>query len=271
MMKNVRNTIVWLLFILVAVVFFSCKRTTKAGADEIVINGKLTNSAGKIIWLSEFDGKRMHNIDSAHVEENESFSFKIKPKYAGFFIVSIHKNDDAFLIGNKGETIMLTGDADHLSSSWNARGSDETKRYLAYWNVSRKQLKQIDSLTVLFRSIRMEPDNLGLRIRIDSIFNAIMEKKREDATHFIIKNPGALASLLVIDAKFAKLPLFYEERDINYFKMLDSGLSKTYPGNPLEVNFHERVQRILKNIKYHQQNNRLLPPGDLSPSYAPNR
>jgi len=271
MMEKVRNTFVWFLLIIVTVVFVSCKRTPNAGADEIVINGKLTNSAGKIIWLSEFDGKSMHNIDSAHVEEDESFSFKFKPEYAGFFIVSIHKNDNAFLIGNKGETIMLTGDADHLSSSWNAKGSNETKRYLTYWNVSRKQLKQIDSLTVLFRSIHTEPDNLSMRIRMDSIFNALMEKQREDATHFINKYPGALASLLVIDAKFSKLPLFYEERDINYFKMLDSGLSKTYKGNPIVVNFHERVQQILKSIKNHQQNNRLLPPGDLSPSYTPNR
>jgi len=271
MMENVKNTIVWFLFILVTIVFVNCKRTTKAGPDEIVINGKLTNSSGKIIWLSEFDGKKMHSIDSVHIEEDDLFSFSIKPKYAGFFIVSSRKNDNAFLTGNMGETIMLSGDANHLSSTWNAKGSDETSLYLSYWNVSRKQIKQIDSLTVLFRSIHMDSDNLASRIRMDSIFNAIMEKQREDATHFIKKNPGALASLLVIDAKFSKLPLFYEERDINYFKMLDSGLSKTYKGNPMVINFHERVQQILKRIKNNQQNNRLLPPGELSPSYKPNR
>jgi hypothetical protein len=271
MMKNVSNTIVWFLLFLVAVVFFSCKRTNRAGEDEIVINGKLTNSAGKIIWLSEFDGKRMHIIDSAYIEADEFFSFKIKPKYAGFFIVSLLKNDDAFLIGNKGETIMLTGDANHLASSWNARGSDETKLYLTYWDATRNQLKHIDSLTILFRSIRMDPDNMTLRIRTDSIFTSIMERQREDATHFINKNPGALASLLVINAKFLRQPLFYEERDINYFKMLDSGLSLTYPGNPLEIDFHNRVKQILKSIKNHQLNNRLLPPGELSPSYTPNR
>ena len=271
MMENMRNTIVWFLFILITIVFVNCNRTSKAGPDEIIINGKLTNSIGKIIWLSEFDGKKMHSIDSAHIEEDELFSFRIKPKYAGFFIVSFRKNDNAFLIGNKGETIILSGDADHLSSTWTAKGSDETKRYLSYWKVSRKQLKTIDSVTVLFRSILMDPDNLASRIRMDSVFNAIMEKQREDATHFINKNPGALASLLVINAKFSKQPLFYEERDINYFKMLDSGLSKTYPGNPLEVDFHNRVLQIQKRIKDHQKNNRLLPPGELSPSYTPNR
>ena len=271
MMENVRNTIVWFLLILITVVFVSCKKTPRAGADEIVINGKLTNSIGKMIWLSEFDGKKTHIIDSVNIEEDESFSFKIKPMYAGFYIVSSRKNDIAFLIGNKGETIMLSGDADHLSFTWNARGSDETTLYLNWWNVSRKQIKQIDSLTLLFRSIHMDPDNLASRIRLDSIFNALMEKQREDATHFINKNPGSLASLMVIDAKFSKLPLFYEERDINYFKMLDSGLSKTYKGNPLVIGFHERVQRILKRIKNHQQDNRLLPPGELSPSYKPNR
>ena len=271
MMEKVRNTLVWFLLILVAVVFVSCKKTTRAGADEIVINGKLTNSIGKMIWLSEFDGKKMHIIDSALVEEDELFSFLVKPKYAGFYIVSSRKNDNVFLIGNMGETITLTGDANHLSSTWNAKGSDETRLYLNYWNVSRKQLRQIDSLTVLFRSIHMNPESMVSRIRMDSVFNAIMETQRVAATRFINKNKGSLASLLVIDAKFSKIPLFYEERDINYFKMLDSGLSKTYKGNPMVVDFHERVQQILMRIKYHQENNRLLPPGELNPSYAPNR
>lgn len=270
-MEKVRNRFVWFLLILVTVVFFSCKRTTKAQADEIVINGKLTNSTGKMIWLSELDGNTMHIIDSVRIEEDELFSFRIKAKYAGFYIVSSRKNDYAILIGNTGETIMLTGDATHLLSTWNAKGSDETSLYLDYWNVSRKQLKQIDSLTFLFRSIHMSPEYMASRIRMDSIFNAIMEKQREDATHFINKNRGALASLLVINAKFSKIPLFYEERDINYFKMLDSGLSKTYKGNKLVVDFHNRVQQIIKRIKNHQETNHLLPPGDLSPSYTPNR
>ena len=270
-MEKVSNSIAWLLLILISIVSISCKRTARAQADEIVINGKLTNSTGKMIRLSEFDGTLSHVIDSVNIDDDESFSFRIKSKEAGFYIVSVRKNDNAVLIGNKGETIMLTGDATQLLSTWKAKGSAETKLYLDYWNVSRKQLKRVDSLTFIFRSSQITPEYLTTRIRLDSIFNAIMEKQREDATQFVNKNRGALASLLVINARFSRIPLFYEERDINYFKMLDSGLSKTYKDNKLVVNFHTRVEQLMKRIKNHQENNRLLPPGDKNPSYTPNR
>jgi len=270
-MEKVRNTILLVLLFLVSVVFVGCKRTAKAQADEVVINGKLTNSSGKIIWLSEFDGTTTHLIDSVQIEEDESFSFRTKVKYAGFYIVSLQKNDNAILIGDKGETITLTGEATHLSNTWKAKGSKETSLYFNYWNVSRQQLKRIDSITFLFRASQMNPEYMATRISLDSIFNSIMEKQREDATRFVTKNPASLASLLVINAKCSKNPLFYEERDVNYFKMLDSGLSKTYKDNKLVDNFHNRVEKIMKRIKNHQENNRLIPPGDLSPSYTPNR
>ena len=272
MMKKVKNGILWLILIIISSVFVSCKSTPEANSDEIVINCKLTNSAGRMIWLSQLEGNVVHLLDSVKIIGNEElFSFRIKTQTAGFYLVSSRKNDYAIIIGNKGETIKLTGDATQLSSTWNAKGSDETRLYLDYWKVSRKQQKRVDSLTFIFRSSHMTPEYLVTRIRLDSIFNAIMDERREAATRFVKENPGSLASLLVINVKFSKFPLFYAERDINYFKLLDSCLSKSYKGNKLVTDFHIRVQQILKNIKLHQESNRILPPGDLNPSFSPNR
>ena len=270
-MEKVKSSILWFILIIVSVFFVSCKRTPKAQSDELVINGKLTNSTGSMIWLSELDGRTVHLMDSVHIGDEGVFSFRIKTQNACFYIVSTRKKDYAIIIGNKGETIMLTGDATHLSSTWNAKGSKETRLYLDYWEESRKQLNRIDSLTFIFRSSHLSPEYMTTRIRLDSIFNAIMEKQRDAATSFVNENPGSLASLLVIDAKFPRNPLFNEVRDINYYKLLDSCLSKTYKDNKLVTDFHIRYQHIIKRIKLHQVNNRILPPGDLNPSLSPNR
>ena len=271
MMEKVKNIILCLILILVSINFVSCKRTPRAKSDELVINGKLTNSTGRMLWLSELNGKTGHLLDSVRLGSEGVFSFRIKTQKACFYLVSSRKNDYAILIGNKDETIMMTGDATQLSSTWNAKGSKETKRYLRYWDFSRKQLNKVDSLTIIFRSNNQSPAYMATRIRLDSIFNAIMETQRETATRFINENPGSLASLLVIDAKFPRIPLFNEVRDINYYKLLDSCLSITYKDNKLVTDFHIRVQHTLKRIKLHQVNNRVLPPGDLNPSFSPNR
>ncbi len=261
----------WIIFITLSIVVVGCHRSSKVGADEIIISGKLTNSAGKMIWLSEYDTHKMHVIDSALIEKDGLFGFRINTQEVGFYALSIQKNDYAIFIGNKGETINFTGDAENLSSTWQAKGSDETRLYLDYWNDTRKQLKRVDSLIFIFRSSHLIPESLSTRIKLDSIFNSIMERQREAATHFVKKNPGSLGSILVLDAKFSKIPLFNEGRDINYFKLVDSSLMKHYPGNNLTIDFHKRVQQIIKRIKNHANKNRILPPGELSPSYSPNR
>lgn len=270
-MGKVNKSILWIILIAVTAIFNSCKRTPEAKSDEIVINGKLTNSKGKMIWLSEFDGKDAHLIDSVLVGNEGIFSFRVKPRQAGFYLVASRMKDFALIIGNKGETIMLSGDAMNLASTWTAKGSEETHLYLDYWNVSRKQLKEADSLTFIFRSSQMTPEYLTTRIRLDSIFNALMDNQRDAATRFVKKNPGSLASLLVIDAKFSRMPLFDEVRDVNYYKLLDSCLSKSYKGNKLVTDFHLRVQHIIKRIKLFPKTKRILPPGELNPSYIPHR
>lgn len=270
-MEKVKSSILWLILIIVLAVFVSCKSTPKAQSDELVINGKLTNSTGRMIRLSELDGRTVRLMDSVLLGQEGVFSFRIKTQNAGFYLVSSRKNDYAIIIGDKGETIKLTGDATHLSSTWNAKGSKETRLYLDYWEDSRKQLSRVDSLTFIFRNSHLSPEYMATRIRLDSIFNAIMEQQRDAATRFVNDNPGSLASLLVIDAKFPRIPLFNEERDINYYKLLDSCLSKTYKDNKLVTDFHIRYQQIIKRIKLHQVTNRILPPGDLNPSFSPNR
>ena len=270
-MKKVKNSILWLILILVSAGFVSCKRTPRAKSDDIVINGKFTNADGRMLWLKELNGNSVHVIDSVLLGKEGDFSFRIEAQNTGLYQVSIRKNDFAVIIATRGETIMLNGDADHLSSTWDAKGSKETLLYLDYWNVSRKQLKQADSVTFIFRNSHMSPDYMTTRIRLDSIFNTIMDKQREGATLFVKANPGSLASLLVIDAKFSSIPLFNEERDVSYYKLLDSCLSKTYKDNALVANFHTRFQHINKRIKLHQGTNRILPPGELNPSFSPNR
>ena len=270
-MEKVKSNVLWQILILGLVLFVSCNNIPRAKSDELVINCKLVNSAGRMFWLSELNGEIPHIIDSAKVNNNEIFNFRIKTKNANIYRVSSRKSEYATIIGNKGETIMLTGDALHLSATWSAKGSKETSLYLDYWKVSRIQLKRADSLTFIFRTSHLDPEYLTMRIRLDSIFNAIIDKQREGATRFVKENPGSLASLLVIDAKFSQLPLFNEVRDFSYFVLLDSCLAITYKDDKLVSVFHSRVQHIAKMIKLHQVSNRVLPPGDLNPSYFPNR
>jgi len=93
-----------------------------------------------------------------------------------------------------------------------------------------------------------------------------MEERRDAATKFLHKNPGSLASLIIINSQFSNIPLFNEEHDIAFYKLLDSCLAKSYPNNKLAQGHHLRVNEIENKIQKRIETSKMLLPGAKMPS-----
>ncbi len=265
-MGKLKNKVI-LLFILTVLLFvFSCRRMPKASVDEIVVYGELVHGDGRFVFLSEMNETGMHILDSVKIDNNGFYNFRRKVKESSFYLIGLHSNDNAVVVANKGETIEVSGDALKLTNTWKVKGSKESKLYLDYWMGSRKQKNRLDSLTLIFRNSQETPEYMTNRIRLDSVFNSVMEERRDAATKFIHKNPGSLASLLIINSQFSNIPLFNEEHDIIFYKLVDSCLAKSYPNNKLALGYHLRVQQIENKIKKRIEVEKMLKPGAYMPA-----
>jgi peroxiredoxin len=265
-MRKLKNKVILLFIFAGLLFFFSCKRIPKALADEIVVYGELVHGDGKLVFLREMDDTGMHILDSTIISENGFYNFRLKVKESSFYLLSLQSSDYAVIIAKKGETIEVSGDALKLSNTWIVKGSKESQLYLDYWKGSRMQKNKLDSLTLIFRNSHETPDYMANRIRLDSVFNSVMEERRDAATKFINKYPGSLASLLVINSQFSNIPLFNKEHDIAFYKLVDSCLTKKYPGNKLALAHHLRVREIEDNIKKRVEVAKMLLPGSPMPN-----
>ncbi|NWJ53272.1 MAG: AhpC/TSA family protein [Bacteroidetes bacterium] len=265
-MGKLKNKVVLLFILIVSLFVFSCSRIPKASSDEFVVYGELMHGEGKLVFLREMDETGMHILDSTIVTENGFYSFRLKVKETSFYLLGLRSTDYAVIIASKGETIDVSGDALKLSNTWIVKGSKESKLYLDYWMASRKQKARLDSLTIIFRNSQETPEYMANRIRLDSVFNSVMEERRDAATKFLHKNPGSLASLLIINSQFSNIPLFNEEHDIVFYKLLDSCLAKSYPQNKLVLGYHLRVNEIENKIKKRIEVKKMLLPGAIMPA-----
>lgn len=265
-MRKLKNKVALLFVFTVSLFVFSCTRIPKASDDEIVVYGELMHGDGKLVFLREMDETGMHILDSTRITENGAYSFRLKVKETSFYLLGLRSTDYAVIIANRGETIAVSGDALKLSDTWIAKGSKESKLYLNYWVGSRKQKNRLDSLTLIFRNSQETPEYMANRIRLDSVFNSVMEERRDAATKFIHKNPGSLASLIIINSQFSNIPLFNEEHDIVYYKLLDSCLAKSYPRNKLVLGHHLRVNEIENKIQKRIEAAKMLLPGAKMPA-----
>ncbi len=265
-MRELKNKVALLGILTVSLFVFSCSRVPKASSDEFVVYGELMHGDGKQVFLRVMDETGVHILDSTRVGENGFYSFRLKVKNISFYLLGLRSTDCAIFIANKGETIDVSGDALKLSNTFIVKGSKESKLYLDYWIGSRKQKDRLDSLTLIFRNSHETPDYMANRIRLDSVFNSVMEERRDAATKFLHKNPGSLAALLVINSQFSNIPLFSEEHDIVFYKLLDSCLAKSYPQNKLVLGYHLRVKEIENKIKKRIETEKMLLPGARMPA-----
>ncbi|MCK9618395.1 MAG: AhpC/TSA family protein [Lentimicrobiaceae bacterium] len=236
-MKLIKWSVIVLFFPLF---FFSCNGK-KAGSDEVIVKGKLSNAQEGLLLIEELTPRNMKVIDSCYIEKDGSFLLSFKPKESGFYVIHHKEEDYITLVLNKGETVEITADAKQLNTSYTLKGSKGSEILWEYYTRTHKNYQRVDSLTEVFKKSQGKPDFATIRNQLDSTF-AVIFKEQQDFTRLLIeKNTNSLASLILINQRFGPHSLFTEEEDFALFEKLDKGLSSTFPENKNTLDHHQRV------------------------------
>ncbi|MGD0711595.1 MAG: TlpA disulfide reductase family protein [Bacteroidales bacterium] len=241
-------------FPLILIVLLSGCGGNKADKNSFVIRGKLTNTKRDSVYLKELTLYSMKSIDSAVVNEDGDFYFKVKPKEIGFYIIMIKKNNFVTLLIDKGETIDLTADARQLARSYNVSGSVGSSQTRELKNRMLFYDDKLDSITHVYLNSKKKDNYAQIKASIDSTFKKIFAEYKNTLKDFIDKNTNSLASIIALYQQFGRQEVFKANNkdDFAYFDKLDKALITTYPDNPHSQDLHKRVADY-KKIKAEQE------------------
>ncbi len=242
---------------LISIVFTACSNKPKGG---VVINGKLSNSNGEMIYLDHLSVSEVKPVDSVAIGKDGSFSFSVAPTEITFYRLRISPSDFIILIVDTIEKIQVTGDSKRIAVTHNIKGSSHSEKLAEANKILYKNYLAIDSLQRLFQQYAQSPKRDSVGAILQQNYNLIMESEMLYVKTFLEQNPTSLASLAIIER-------LKPEQDYIFYKNLDAGLYKKYPKSSYVGAFHSRVMSLVQvdvgveapDIQLNDPNGKLIP------------
>ena len=231
----------------------------------VSVTGHFPGVADQRIILEEMEPLRSTRIDSARAGDGGEFSFDLHVPEAGFYVLLADAGEAIVLLLEPGEQLSLgsaTGKFDHTAV---AKGSPGTQHLLEFERFMEFQRLRVDSLARVYNAHRGEPNFMDLKDILDSLYQVYVDDQRDYILRFIDRDPGSLASLLMINRRLGQASVFDEVGDFAILHRIDSVLTLKYPGNQHTTDHHNRVKSARGQIFDEYVREEKLQPGKKAP------
>jgi peroxiredoxin len=255
------------LFLLVIALAVSCSTEKEKG--NVSISGSLKAYSGKWLFIDELEVKGRKAIDSVKIEENGTFHMSFDILEAGFFILETEERENyLLLLLEKGEVVTIISENQLLTGLAEFNGSPGSELLIGFEKFMKYQKNRVDSLSEVFAAAANDTNFYEVKLRLDSVYETILQEQKEYVKYFINQHSNSLASLIVINRRMGNTKVLDEEEDFIYFHRLDSVLYPLYPDNKHALDHHQRVEKIRGENFEHFFNDQKLEPGNKAPNLA---
>ena len=221
------------LLIVTLALLFSCSKK-----NEFVIEGKITNAAGKYLYLDELKLMANHTVDSVKINKNGEFRFKGKVLFPTFYLLKLSENNFITLLVDTVEKVQVFADAANFSREYVVAGSDGSslvQELNDHLSVTKHKLDSIRSLTVLYRNHQNYPE---LKMNWEQELGQVKKSQIDYSANFVQQHPFSMASVLALYQKFDDNS--YVIQDLQSLKVAASALNSVFPQS-------EHVQALYSN------------------------
>lgn len=255
-----------ILFIFITIILaYSCVNEKEKG--NVCLSGSFSEYAGSWLFVDELEVKGRQPIDSTMISDDGSFHISFDITDAGFFILQTKLVDNYILLQiEKGEKISINSDKELFAEETRIEGSPGSELLNHFEDFMRNQKSRVDSLSEIFTVSTNEPDFYKTKLKLDSIYESILNDQKQYVKNFIDQHTESLASLIVINRKMGNSVVMDEVEDFIWFFRLDSVLYPLYPNNKHAIDHHKRVEKIRGEKFEHFFNDQKLEPGEKAPN-----
>jgi thiol-disulfide isomerase/thioredoxin len=217
-----------ILFLLTLVLFLSgCNDNTK-----FKVNGVLKDSKEKYIFINRVELNTPVFLDSAKINKNGSFQFKIKAKETDFYQLGFSTSNFITLLAKPGEKINLIFKGNNLYENYEIKGSPESQKLQTLDLTLAATKIKLDSLSNAYSKASTEPGFDVKGAELQAKYTEIIKAQRKKNIEFIINNVNSLASIKALYQRINENTyVLYEPHDLQYLKIVNDSLSRHYPNS----------------------------------------
>lgn len=253
-----------ILFLLALIFIFSaCQDKSKFS-----ITGVIKGETKKYVYLSRLEVSTPIFIDSAKINGNGEFKFRVKATDADFYQLGFSESDFITILAEPGEKINLQFEGNNLFEKYIVTGSAGSEKLQFLDNNLAATKRKLDSLSTVYTRAAKEPGFDVAGPLLEEKYNNLLREQRMKNIDFIIKNTGSLASIKAIYQRFSPdAYVLFDPKDLQFMKIVTDSLSLHYPNS-------KHVQALARDFSKEMNNmyaNKLeqiakdLPPTKLDP------
>ncbi len=237
MVKKIFSTI-----ILLSVFLASCNKQ-----NGFEINGKITNSEGKYLYLDELKVSSSIPVDSVMLEKDGSFKFNGKINYPNFYLLRLNEKNFVTLLVDTTEKISVYGDASNFSRDYIVEGSPGSLLVQELNNKLARTKHQLDSIRSRIDAFRIHEDYRIQKTKWDQELTEIKQAQVRYSTEFVQKHPFSLSSVLALYQKFDDSN--YVVQDLQSLKVAATALNTMFPNSDHVKALYANTQRLMTQEK----------------------
>jgi thiol-disulfide isomerase/thioredoxin len=241
---------------LALLMFQACKNR-----EGFKVNGVVNGDTKEYIKISRLDISSPVFIDSARINRNGEFKFRVRATEPDFYQVGYSSSDFITLLAEPGEKIQLGFDGRYLADNYNVSGSPGSEKLRVLDNDLAITRARLDSLSNLYDIASREQDFAKRGPELEEQFTNLLKDQRRKNIAFIIENLTSLASIKAIYQRINdETYVLYDPKDLQYMKIVTDTLSKYYPSskhvqalerdftNQLNQMYASRLQEMVKDM-----------------------
>jgi peroxiredoxin len=247
--------------ILLSTFFISCHKQ-----DGFVINGKITNSEGKYLYLDELKVSSSIPVDSVKLEKDGTFKFEGKIGYPNFYLLRLTEKNFVTLLVDTTENISIYGDAANFSRDYIVEGSSGSLLVQELNNKLASTKHKLDSIRSRIDAFRLLEDYSTQKIKWDQELAAIKLIQIRYSTEFIQKHPFSMSSVLALYQKFDDAN--YVIQDLQSLKVAASALNTMFPKSEHVKALYANTQRLMAQEKSDKLKQYIAENGENSPDIS---
>jgi len=229
------------LLFLIAALLPGCKNQT------VEITGILEKARpGEYIFVQRLESNKLITVDSVIVPPEGNFEFKLKIDFPSFYLLKINQNNFLTMLLEPGEKIKMTSHFDSLNYPAVVEGSKGTKLLADYNNTLLRTIKKVRLLSEIHDRNLGRPDFAFLTDSLDNLGNGYLNEMNIFTKKYIDDNLPSMATLVILYSQLAPgVYVMNPERDLGYFKKVDSVLYKKYPEYDPVITLHNQVKEMI--------------------------
>ncbi len=249
---------IYLPILFVLLFLFSCKKS-----DNFIIEGKITNSPNKKIYLEKLSVNSTTPFDSCKIDDKGRFTLKGKIDDPTFFILKVGEQKFITLLIDSTEKIIFSADFINFSNEYKIEGSYGSMKVKELNNNLARTNSRIDSINSLISLYSNNPEYDLKILEWKNKIGQVMFDQQQYSNKFITSNPFSLASVLAIYQKFNNGNFVVQ--DLQTIKIAASALHSMYPNSEHANTLYEDTKKLMQDVRSLEMQNFIKDKGVNSP------